>query len=171
MVVLFLICFLLYALSSSRNIYPYVCSVSSFFLVFFYCSHDAVCFCSLYFSVFSILICFTVKGDALLWHRNPFHSSPTMHLLRRLLSFSIYSPSLFSSCFLFWHGRSSIRTIFTVFNTELIKRFHRVGTVFLGIYIVYIDKIYNLFYVLPFFELVIQLLNLYPYILKHFFVT
>ena len=58
----------------------------------------------------------------------------------------------------------------TVFNTELIKQFRRVGTVFLGIYIVYIDKIDNLFYVLPFFDLVIQLLNLYPYILNHLFV-
>ena len=30
---------------------------------------------SLYFSEFSILICFTVKGDALLWHRSiPFYS-------------------------------------------------------------------------------------------------
>ena len=59
---------------------------------------------------------------------------------------------------------------FTVFNTELKKQFRRVGMVFFGIYIVYIDKIYNLFYVLPFFDLVIQLLNLYPYILNHLFV-
>jgi hypothetical protein len=85
---------------------------------------------------------------------------------------------------------------FTVFNTELIKRFHRVNMVFLGICIVYIDKIYNLFYVLPFFDSVFQLLNrcsnyfnqhklsygfvrfisvyiffLYPYILNHLFVV
>ena len=36
---------------------------------------------------------------------------PTIHLLRQFLSFSIYSPSFFSGCFLFWHGYSSIRTI------------------------------------------------------------
>ena len=41
---------------------------------------------------------------------------------------------------------------------------------FLGNYTIYIDKDYNFFYVLPFFELVIQLLNLYKYILNYFFV-
>ena len=54
-VVWFLICFLLYTLSSSRNISPYFCSVSSFFLVFYvYCSHDAVCFflCIFQYSLF-----------------------------------------------------------------------------------------------------------------------
>ena len=33
------------------------------------------------------------------------------YLQRQFLSFSIYSPSFFSGCFLFWHGYSSIRTI------------------------------------------------------------
>ena len=34
---------------------------------------------------------------------------------------------------------------FTIFNTKLIKRFHRVKLVFLEICIVYVDKIYNIF--------------------------
>ena len=45
----------LFLLSSSRNISPYFCSVSSFFLVFYvYCSHDAVCFflCIFQYSLF-----------------------------------------------------------------------------------------------------------------------
>ena len=50
-----LLCFLLYALSSSRNISTHFCSVSSFFLYFiFYCSHDAVCLflCIFQYSLF-----------------------------------------------------------------------------------------------------------------------
>ena len=101
-----------------------------------------------------------------------FHSSPTNNtsVKMALIIFNIFTFSPFELlsvlAWAFFH-----KNHFTVLNTELIKRFHRVGTVFLGIYIVYIDKIYNLFYVLPFFELVIQLLNLYPYILNHLFVT
>ena len=45
---------------------------------------------------------------------------------------------------------------FTVFNAKLVKRFHKVNMVLLGICMVYIDKIYNIFYVLPFFDLVFQ---------------
>ena len=102
-----------------------------------------------------------------------FLSSPTNNTFAKmaLIIFNIFTFSPFELlsvlAWAFFH-----KNHFTVFNTELIKRFHRVGTVFLGIYIVYIyiDKIYNLFYVLPFFELVIQLLNLYPYILNYIFV-
>ena len=111
---------------------------------------------SLYFSGFSIFL-----------------PSPTNNTFAKmaLIIFNIFTFSPFELlsvlAWAFFH-----KNHFTVFNTELIKRFHRVGTVFLGIYIVYIyiDKIYNLFYVLPFFELVIQLLNLYPYILNYIFV-
>ena len=72
-----LLYFLLYALSSSRNISPHFCSVSSFFLVFyFYCSHDAVCFflCIFQYSLFWYFLLFKVMlscGAAI------FHSSPT----------------------------------------------------------------------------------------------
>ena len=52
------------------------------------------------------------------------------------------------------------KNYFMLFNTEFIKRFHGIRMTFLGNYTIYIDKVYNLFYVLPFFELVIQLLNL-----------
>jgi hypothetical protein len=46
---------------------------------------------------------------------------------------------------------------FTVFNAELIKRFHRVRTAFL-VNFYCLDKIYNLFYALPFFDLVFSVL-------------
>lgn len=94
-----------------RNISPHFCHVSFFLVFYFSCSHDAVCF-SLYFSVFSILIsCYCWRWCSLVASQYSIQVRPTIHLLRRLLSFSIYSPSLFSSCFLFWHGHSSIRTI------------------------------------------------------------
>ena len=114
-----------------------------------------VFFSILYFNTFLLLKVILSCGIAI------FLSSPTNNAFAKtiLIIFNIYSPSFFSGCFLFWHGYSSIRNYFTVFNTELIKRFHRVRMVFLGICIVYIDKIYNLFYVLPFFDLVFQLLN------------
>ena len=74
-VVLLLPCSLLYTFNFCYNMCPQFCSVSSFFLVlYFYCSHDIFLF-SFYFSVFSILIFFTVEGDALLCRRNlPFKS-------------------------------------------------------------------------------------------------
>ena len=89
----------------------------SIFLVFLlaciqFFSHHVVWF-SLYFSIFSIWILFLLFevmlscGIAKL-----FLDPPTIHLLRQFLSFSIYSPSFFSGCFLFWHGCSSIRFFF-----------------------------------------------------------
>ena len=127
-----------------------------------------------------------------------FHSSPTNKTSAKtaLIIFNIFTFSVFELlsvlAWAFFH-----KNHFTVFNTELIKRFHRVNNmVFWGICIVYIDKIYNLFYVLPFFDAVFQLLNrcsnyfnqhklsygfvrfisvyiffLYPYILNHLFVV
>ena len=111
--------------------------LSCFLFVFFSILWILLATFLLIFVVFRLLflylfLLFTVKGDALLWHRNPFHSSPTMHLLRRLLSFSIYSPSLFSSCFLFWHWRSSIRTILQFSTLNLSNDFIELGRCFWG---------------------------------------
>lgn len=59
------------------------------------------------------------------------------------------------------------KNYFTVFNIKLIKRFHGERMALLGMCIVYayVDKIYNLFYVLPFFDSVFQLLNQRSYLL------
>ena len=57
---------------------------------------------------------------------------PTIHLLRWLLSFSIYSPSLLSNCFLFWHGRSSIRTILQFSTPNSSNDFIELGRCFWG---------------------------------------
>ena len=95
---------------------------------------------SLYFSGFSILIFFTVEGDALLWHRNPFHSSPTNNTFVKtvLIIFNILTFSLFELLsVLAWVFFN--KNYFTIFNTKLIKRFHRVKMVFWGICTVYID--------------------------------
>ena len=145
------------------------------FLYFVFCSHDAVCLflCIFQYSLFEYLASFRFFKVMLSCGIVIFHSSPTNKTSAKtaLTIFNIFTFSVFELlsvlAWAFFH-----KNHFTVFNTELIKRFHRVGTVFLGIYIVYIyiDKIYNLFYVLPFFELVIQLLNLYPYILNYIFV-
>ena len=97
----------------------------------------------------------------------PFSPTNNTFVKTALIIFNIFTFSLFELLFvLAWVFFN--KNYFTVFNTELIKRFHRVRMVVLGICIVYTDKIYNLFYVLPFFDLVFQLLNLYPYILNHF---
>ena len=53
-VVLLRLCFLLYALNSSHNISPYLCSVLSFFLYFIFFVLMTLFVFSLYFSVFSI---------------------------------------------------------------------------------------------------------------------
>ena len=74
-----------------------------------------------------------------------FHSSPTSNTsVETVLIIFNMSTFFLSSCFLFWHGYSSMR-FFTIFNRKLTKRFHRVKLVFLGICIVYVDKIYNIF--------------------------
>ena len=151
-VVLLRLCFLPYALNSSHNIYPYLCS---FFVVFYFsCSHDAVCFFFVFFSaVFSIFNIFLLLKVMLSCGAAIFHSSPTSNTsVKTVLIISIYPPSFFSV--LAWAFLN--KNQFTVFNAILIKRFHRVNMVFLGICIVYIDKIYNIFYVLPFFDLVFQ---------------
>ena len=68
-----------------------------------------------------------------------FHSSPTDNTSVKtvLIIFNIFTLFLFvllSVLAWFFFNKND----FTVFNTELIKRFHGVGTVFLGIYTVYI---------------------------------
>ena len=155
------LCFRLYTLDSSHHIYLYFSSVFSFlyFVFFSRCWLFFLCI----FSIFSIWIFGVVpsgRGDALLWHRNSFHSSPTNNtsVKTTLIIFNIFTFSLFELLsVLAWAFFN--KNHFTVFNTELIKRFHRERMAFLAICIVYIDKIYIVFYVLPFFDLVFQLLN------------
>ena len=85
-----------------------------------------------------------------------FLSSPTSSTFAKtvLITFIIFTFFFFGFSVLAWAFLN--KNPFTVFNAKLIKRFHRVNMVFLGICIVYIDKIYNIFYVLPFFDLVFQ---------------
>ena len=123
-------------------------------------------------SLFEYLVLFPLVEVMLSCGIVIFHSSPTdtTSVKTVLIIFNIFTLFLFVLLsVLAWAFFN--KNDFTVFNTKLIKQFRRVGTVFFGIYIVSIDKIYNLFYVLPFFDLVIQLLNLYPYILNHLFVN
>ena len=94
---------------------------------------------------------------------------PAIHLLRPFLSFSIYPPSFFSSCFLFWHGYSAIRTSLQFSRPNSSNDFIELGWCLWG-FVLFINNIYKLFYVLPFFDIIFQLLNLYPYILNHLFV-
>ena len=132
------------------------------FLYFVFCSHDAVCLflCIFQYSLFEYLASFRFFKVMLSCGIVIFHSSPTNKTSAKtaLTIFNIFTFSVFELlsvlAWAFFH-----KNHFTVFNTELIKRFHRVNMVFLGICIVYIDKIYNLFYVLPFFDSVFQLLN------------
>ena len=108
-VVLLRLCFLPYALNSSHNIYPYLCR---FFLLYFIFIVLMMLFVfSLYFSVFSIFNMFLLLKVMLSCGAAIFHSSPTSNTsVKTVLIISIYPPSFFSSCFLFWHGHSSIRT-------------------------------------------------------------
>ena len=132
------------------------------FLYFVFCSHDAVCLflCIFQYYLFEYLASFRFFKVMLSCGIVIFHSSPTSKTSAKtaLIIFNIFTFSVFELlsvlAWAFFH-----KNHFTVFNTELIKRFHRVNMVFLGICIVYIDKIYNLFYVLPFFDSVFQLLN------------
>ena len=79
--------------------------------------------CILFFIVFMTLFVFLcVFQYSLFWffycwkwctpvpRQSSIQVRPAIHLLRPFLSFSIYPPSFFSSCFLFWHGYSAIRT-------------------------------------------------------------
>ena len=114
---------------------------------------------SLYFSVFWFLSFLLLKvmlscGIAI------FLSSPANNTFAKMVPIilSIFTFFLFELLFvLAWVFFN--KNYFTVFNTELIKRFHRAKMVFLGICIAYIDKIYDLFYALPFFDSAFQLLN------------
>ena len=89
-----------------------------------------------------------------------FLSSPTSNTFAKtvLISFIIFTFFLFGLLsVLAWVFFN--KNYLTIFNTKHIKRFHRVNLVFLGVCIVYIDKICNLFYPLPLFDSVFQLLN------------
>ena len=137
MFVSLLLCFLLYTLNYSHHIYFFQCF---FFLVFFFGSHDAVCLLLCFFkdSLFEYLVLFFLVEVMLSCGIviPSIQVRPTIHLLRRLLSFPIHSPSLFSSLLSVLAWAFFNKTHFTVFNTELIKRCHRVRIAFLGICIV-----------------------------------
>ena len=103
------------------------------------------------FRFFKVMLCCGIKI---------FYSSPTNNTIVKtvLIIFNILTFSLFELLsVLAWAFFN--KKHFTVFNTKLIKRFHRVNMVVLGVCMLYIDKIYNLFYVWPFFGSVFQLLN------------
>ena len=124
-----------YTFNYSHLFCLYFSSVSScLYLVF---SHDVVWFLFAFFNIFHLNIVFTVRGDALLWHRKTLSWPTNNTFAKTVLTFSIYSRSFFSGCFLFWHGYSSIRFLLTIFNTKLIKRFHWVRMVFVGVCIVH----------------------------------
>ena len=93
---------------------------------------------SLYFSVFSIFNIFLLLKVMLSCGAAIFHSSPTSNTsVKTVLIISIYPPSFFSV--LAWAFLN--KNQFTVFYAKLIKRFHRVNMVILGICIVYIDTV------------------------------
>ena len=147
--VLLLPCSLLYTFNFCYNMCPQFCSVSFFHEFSLYCYRDAVCLLLIIFLFEVMLSC----GIAI------FLSSPTNNTFAKkvLIIFNIFTFFLFGLLsVLAWVFFN--KNYFTVFNTELIKRFHRVRIVFWGDFY-YLDKIYNFFYVLPFFDLVFQLLN------------
>ena len=163
-VVLLRLCFLLYALNYSHNIYHSCIFFSSRCCLSFLCIFQ--------YSLFEYLASFRFFKVMLSCGIVIFHSSPTNKTSAKtaLIIFNIFTFFLLELLsVLVWAFFN--KKHFTVFNTELIKRFHRVRMVFWGIYVAYIDKIYNMFYVLPFFDLAFQLLNLYTYILNHLFVV
>ena len=107
-----------------------------------------VFFSILYFNTFLLLKVILSCGIAI------FLSSPTNNAFAKtiLIIFNIFTFFLFGLLsVLAWVFFN--KSYFTVFNAELIKRFHRERMAFLGICIVYIENIY------PFFDLVFQLLN------------
>ena len=159
-VVLLLPCSLLYTFNFCYNMCPQLCSVSSFFLYFIFIVLMIFFLFFLFFSILSSDIFYCWRWCSPVPPQSSIQVRPAIHLLRPFLSFSIYPPSFFSSCFLFWHGYSAIRT------NDLIE----LGWCFWG-FVLFVDKIYDFFYVLPFFDIIFQLLNLYPYILNHLFVT
>ena len=131
-VVLLRLCFLLYALNSSHSISPYHCRVLSFLVSYFYCFHDAVCFFFVFFNILYLNIVLLLKvtlscGIAI------FLSSPANNTFAKmaLIIFNVFTFFLFELLFvLAWVFFN--KNYFTIFNTKLIKRFHRVNMVFLG---------------------------------------
>ena len=133
-VVLLRLCFLLYALNSSHNISPYLCSVLSFLASYFYCSDDAVC---IFLCVFQYSLFFWLLKVMLSCGIAIFLSSPTNNTFAKtvLIIFIIFTFFLFGLLsVLAWVFFN--KNYFTVFNIELIKRFHRERMAFLGICIV-----------------------------------
>ena len=93
--------FLLYALNSSHNISPYLCSVLSFLVSYFYCSDDAVCICVFQYSLFFWLLKVMLScGIAI------FLSSPTSNTFAKtvLIIFIIFTFFLFGLLFCFGMG-------------------------------------------------------------------
>ena len=132
-IVLLLPCFLLDASNYSHNII----FMFLVFLYFVFCSHDAVCLflcifqCSLSNTYFLLLRVMLSCGITI------FLSSPTSNTFAKtvLVIFIIFTFSLFRLLsVLAWVFFN--KNYITVFNIELIKRFHRVKTAFLGICIV-----------------------------------
>ena len=125
------LCFLLYTYSYSHDNF----FTSVFFnRIFLCCYRDAVCLFLYIFRYyqFEYLVLFFLVEVMLSCGIPSIQVRPTIHLLSRFLSFSIYSPSLFSSCFLFWHGYSSIRTILQFSTTNLSNDFIKLRWCFLG---------------------------------------
>ena len=170
-VVLLLPCSLLYTFNFCYNMCPQFCSVSSFFLVlYFYCSHDVFLFLSIFqYSLFWYFF-FCWRWCSPVPPQSSIQVRPAIHLLRPFLSFSIYPPSFFSSCFLFWRGYSAIRTSLQFSRPNSSNDFIELGWCLWG-FVLFVGNLYNFFYVLPFFDIIFQLLNLYPYIVNHLFVT
>ena len=104
-VVLLRLCFLLYASNYSQNIFPYHCGVL-FFLVSCFFVLMTLFFFVFFYILYSIFCCWRWCSPAAL--QSSIQVRPAIHLLRPFLSFSLYSPSFFWGCFLFWHGYSSI---------------------------------------------------------------
>ena len=114
-----LLCFLLYTLSSSHDISPYVCSASSF-LCFVFCSQDVVFLflCIFQSSLFEYLASFRFFKVMLFCGIRKFYSSPTSNTsVETVLIIFNMSTFFLSSCFLFWHWYSSIRIILQ-FSTQ-----------------------------------------------------
>ena len=137
MFVSLLLCFLLYALNSSHNIYPYLCRVLFFSCILFIFVLMMLFVFSLYFSVFSILFLFLLLKVMLSDGIATFLSSPTSNTFAKtvLIIFIIFTFFLFGLLsVLAWVFFN--KNYFTVFNIELIKRFHRERMALLGICIV-----------------------------------
>ena len=117
-------------LKSSHYIYLYFSGVLVFCL---FCSHDAVCLflCIFQYSLFEYLASFRFFKVMLSCGIVIFHSSPTNKTSAKtaLIIFNIFTFFLLELLsVLVWAFFN--KKHFTVFNTELIKRFHRFRMVF-----------------------------------------